>query len=79
MCKECDGKIVLLVGKIDGIVSVIKDQQTTLQKTVTDNRVAAQKDFRHLSKDITNLKIKVYGVGAVFGSITGFLSRYIPS
>lgn len=79
MCKECDGKIVLLVGKIDGIVSVIKDQQTTLQKTVTDNRVAAQKDFRHLSKDITNLKIRVVGASAIIGSITGFLARYLPS
>ncbi len=79
MCKECDGKLLFAVGEIKGIVSEMKTQQTTIQKAVNDNRVAAQKDFKDLSADITKVKIKVVGAGAIFGSIAGFLARYIPS
>ena len=79
MCKECDGKIMLLVGEIKGIVEGIKDKQSEIHKTVTANRIAAQDDFKILSKDVTKLKIGFAGIGAVFGAISGFLSRYIPS
>lgn len=79
MCEHCDGKLLFAVGELKGIVSEIKNQQTELHKTVTDNRIAEQKESKDLSKDITNLKLRVVGVGAVFGSIAGFLARYIPS
>lgn len=79
MCKECDGKLLLLVGEIKGVVSGIKDQQTTLQETVTANRIASQKEFKDLSKDITKVKIRIYGGSAILATIAGFLARYIPS
>lgn len=79
MCKECDGKLLLMVGELKGMVGEIKDKQSEIHKTVTDNRIAAQKDFKDLSRDITKLKIGFAGVGAVFGAISGFLARYIPS
>ena len=79
MCNQCDGKLLFAVGELKGIVTEIKSQQTTLQETVTANRIASQKEFKDLSKDITKLKIRFAGVGAVFGAISGFLSRYIPS
>ena len=79
MCKDGDGEILSAVFELKGVVSGIKDKQSDIHKAVTDNRVAAQKDIKDLSVDITKFKIKVYGIGAVFGSISGFLSRYIPS
>ncbi len=79
MCDKCDGKIMLLVGEIKGIVIGIKEKQSDIHKTVTDNRIAAQKEMKDLSADITKLKIKVVGAGAIFGSIAGFLARFIPS
>lgn len=78
MC-DCDKKLLLLVGKIDGSVEAIKDQQATLQETVTANRIASQKEFKDLSKDITKVKIRIYGGSAILATIAGFLARYIPS
>lgn len=78
MC-DCDKKLLLLVGKIDGSVEAIKEQQATLYKTVTDNQVASQKEFKDLSKDITKVKIRIYGGSAILATIAGFLARYIPS
>ncbi len=79
MCDKCDGRILSAVGELKGIVSGIKEKQSEIHKTVTENRVAAQGDFLSLSKDITKLKIGFAGVGAIFGAISGFLARYIPS
>ena len=79
MCKHCGGEILLVVGEIKGIVGEIKDKQSEIHKTVTDNRIAAQKDIKELSADITKVKIRIAGVGALFGAISGFLARYIPS
>lgn len=79
MCKKCDGKLLLLIGEIKGVVSEIKSKQAEIHVTVTTNRVESQKENKELSKDITMLKIRFAGVGAIFGAISGFLSRYIPS
>ena len=68
---------MLLVGEIKGIVEGIKEKQSEIHKTVTDNRVAAHKEMKDLSIDITKLKIKVVGSGAILGSIAGYLARYI--
>ena len=79
MCDKCDGKLILLVGELKGIVSEIKDKQTEIHETVTSNRIASQQNFKDLSIDITKIKVRFAGVGAVFGAISGFLARYIPS
>ena len=78
MCEYDDGKLLFAVGELKGIVSEIKNKQVEIHETVTANRVAAQEDFKDLSKDITKMKIRVIGIGAIFGSIFGFLSQYVP-
>ena len=79
MCEHCDGKLLFAVGEIKGIVSEMKTKQNEIHKTVTDNRLESQQESKDLSKDITNLKLRVVGAGSIFGLIAGFLSRYIPS
>ena len=79
MCDKCDGKILLVIGELKGMVGEIKNKQSEIHKTVTDNRIASQQDFKDLSGDITKIKVRFAGVGAVFGAISGFLARYIPS
>ena len=78
MCENCDGKLLFAVGELKGIITGIKDKQEEIHLTVTENRVASEESFKDLSSDITNLKIRVIGIGAIFGSIFGFLSQYIP-
>lgn len=78
MCEKCDGQLMLMVGEIGGKVTLIKDQQTTMQKDIKDNHISVQKEIKELRTDITNTKIKTYGFASAFGGVFGFLSKLIP-